>query len=42
MTDRPASNWQIRCQLCSVTKNIGLVSQGDIFDRAYAYIQEHY
>jgi type I restriction enzyme R subunit len=44
------TNWQtshpgdreVRRQLRLVLKNNGLPPQGDVFDRAYAYIREHY
>jgi type I restriction enzyme R subunit len=44
------TNWQtshpgdreVRRQLRLVLKNNGLPPQGEVFDRAYAYIREHY
>jgi len=33
---------EVRRQLRLVLKNNGLPPSGDLFDRAYAYIREHY
>lgn len=40
-TSQPGDR-EVRRQIRLVLKNNGLPPQGDIFDRAYAYIQEHY
>lgn len=36
-----AESGRTQCQLRLALKNNGLPPQGDIFDRAYAYIAEH-
>jgi len=33
---------EVRRQLRLVLKNSGLPPQGELYDRAYAYIREHY
>ncbi|MCU1494274.1 MAG: type site-specific deoxyribonuclease, HsdR family [Acidimicrobiaceae bacterium] len=40
-TSQPGDR-EVRVQLRLVLKNNGLLPQGDLFDRAYAYIAEHY
>jgi len=39
---RPSSTRDVRLALRKTLKQNGLEHDGDLFDRAYAYVEEHY